>query len=138
MNRGLFPCYYNIKDLPQTKEELDASARPRTAATEAVAALADKTVSKPVGAGVEKKPPLSSLDPNHTHFVLVDNPDKAGGYGGEIKFRADLEKKISGSGKRHLTGRLRNIMQLNLIIINIQQCLFLPEFVAVFTIASEV
>lgn len=40
------------------------------------------------------KPDQSSpLDPFHTHFVLVDNPDKTG-YGGEIEYRALLEQKI--------------------------------------------
>ncbi|XP_063693719.1 transient receptor potential cation channel subfamily M member-like 2 isoform X10 [Bolinopsis microptera] len=34
------------------------------------------------------------LDPNHTHFLLVDN-GKQYEYGGEIKFRAALEQKIS-------------------------------------------
>lgn len=36
----------------------------------------------------------ASLDPNHTHFILVDNA-KLNAYEGEIAFRADLEKLIS-------------------------------------------
>jgi restriction endonuclease Mrr len=39
---------------------------------------------------------LSSLDPNHTHFVLVDNWEQTG-YGGEIEYRAKLEHVISQS-----------------------------------------
>lgn len=34
------------------------------------------------------------LDPNHTHFILVDNA-KLNTFQGEIAFRADLEKLIS-------------------------------------------
>ncbi|KAI0222738.1 Transient receptor potential cation channel subfamily M member-like 2 [Lamellibrachia satsuma] len=36
----------------------------------------------------------SLLDPNHSHFFLVDNGTQHV-YGGEIKFRAKLEKKLS-------------------------------------------
>jgi hypothetical protein len=40
------------------------------------------------------KPKLALLDPNHSHFILVDNSqlDK---FGGEIEFRAELESAIS-------------------------------------------
>ncbi len=33
------------------------------------------------------------LDPNHTHFILVD--DTTNKWGGEVKFRTSLEAKIS-------------------------------------------
>ena len=38
---------------------------------------------------------IAPLDHNHTHFILVD--DGSDKYGGEIKFRADLEAEISGT-----------------------------------------
>ena len=34
------------------------------------------------------------LDPNHTHFILVDN-GKLNQYGGEIELRANLESQIA-------------------------------------------
>ena len=40
-----------------------------------------------------KEKGTAALDPNHSHFVLVDN-DKADGFGGEIDFRANLEQFI--------------------------------------------
>ena len=33
------------------------------------------------------------LDPNHSHFILVD--DARHDFGGEVKFRADLEKILT-------------------------------------------
>ena len=36
----------------------------------------------------------ASLDPNHTHFILVDN-GTVGQYGEEIKLRSRLEKLVS-------------------------------------------
>jgi imidazole glycerol phosphate synthase subunit HisF len=43
------------------------------------------------------KPPSGKkealLDPNHTHFLLVDTGSSA--FGAEIHFRAELEKKIA-------------------------------------------
>ena len=36
----------------------------------------------------------SPLDPNHSHFFLVDNGTQHK-YGGEIEFRAKLEKALS-------------------------------------------
>ncbi len=33
------------------------------------------------------------MDPNHTHFILVDNAQVK--YGGEIKFRGELESAIA-------------------------------------------
>lgn len=36
----------------------------------------------------------ASLDPNHSHFILVDN-SKLNTFEGEIPFRAKLEKLIS-------------------------------------------
>ncbi len=41
--------------------------------------------------GTEK--PKQALDPNHSHFILVDNARI--GFGGEIDFRANLESAIS-------------------------------------------
>ena len=37
------------------------------------------------------------LDPNHSHFILVD--DTYLNFGGEIEFRAELEKKITETDK---------------------------------------
>jgi hypothetical protein len=42
----------------------------------------------------QNKPRLAPLDPNHSHFILVDN-SQLGKYGGEIEFRAELESAIS-------------------------------------------
>ena len=36
----------------------------------------------------------AALDPHHTHFLLVDN-DKTPGFGGEIRFRTQLEERLS-------------------------------------------
>ncbi len=36
----------------------------------------------------------SSIDPNHTHFLLVDNAD-GNNYGGEMDFRTRLEDALS-------------------------------------------
>ena len=44
-----------------------------------------------------KKDKKQPLDPNHTHFILVDNAKI--GFGGEIDFRAELESKISEGRK---------------------------------------
>ncbi|KAJ8036472.1 Transient receptor potential cation channel subfamily M member 3 [Holothuria leucospilota] len=50
------------------------------------------------------KPKGLRLDPNHTHFILVDN-GTTGHFGVEIKLRSKLEKVLSeqkittGSGK---------------------------------------
>ena len=41
----------------------------------------------------EKPKPKQPLDPNHSHFILVDNARI--GFGGEIGFRAVLESAIS-------------------------------------------
>ena len=41
-----------------------------------------------------KKPKGPLLDPNHTHFILVDNGTE-GNYGVEIKLRGKVEKCIS-------------------------------------------
>ena len=50
------------------------------------------------------------LDPNHTHFILVDN-GTSGNFGVEIKLRAKIEKAISeqriGDGS---DGKFCNIM----------------------------
>ena len=37
----------------------------------------------------------AGLDPNHTHFLLVDNDKKGSPFGGEIKFRTELESQLS-------------------------------------------
>ena len=47
---------------------------------------------------------VSSLDPNHTHFILVDNGTEKT-FGVEIKFRVALEQYIS---ERMETGVTRN------------------------------
>ncbi|XP_022111614.1 transient receptor potential cation channel subfamily M member 2-like [Acanthaster planci] len=41
-----------------------------------------------------KNPKEVLLDPNHTHFILVDD-GTVGSFGVEIKFRAKMEKEIS-------------------------------------------
>ena len=41
---------------------------------------------------------FNNLDPNHSHFILVD--DARHGYGGEIQFRADLEAELA---KRYIS-----------------------------------
>lgn len=41
----------------------------------------------------DKSPKTAPLDPNHTHFVLVDTATCA--FGDEVPFRADLETMIS-------------------------------------------
>lgn len=38
----------------------------------------------------------AAIDPNHTHFLLIDD-GRRGNYGGEIKFRTDLEEQLSSS-----------------------------------------
>jgi hypothetical protein len=38
------------------------------------------------------------LDPNHTHFLLVDDGTESK-YGGEIAFRAQLESRLASGGK---------------------------------------
>lgn len=38
------------------------------------------------------------LDKNHSHFIFVSNPDKGENFGGEVKFRSDLEKEMSNKG----------------------------------------
>lgn len=40
------------------------------------------------------KPKGPRLDPNHTHFILVDD-GTTGNFGVEIKLRSRLEKEIS-------------------------------------------
>ena len=45
----------------------------------------------------EKKDKKQPLDPNHSHFILVDNAKI--GFGGEIDFRAALESKIAEGRK---------------------------------------
>ena len=45
------------------------------------------------------KPKKQPLDPNHSHFILVDNARI--GFGGEIDFRADLESAISKSNSNN-------------------------------------
>jgi hypothetical protein len=52
---------------------------------------------KPVVYDINEKttiPTDAYLDPNHTHFILV-NDDTENQYGAEINFRAGLEKEIS-------------------------------------------
>lgn len=46
--------------------------------------------------GIQKK--AAFLDPNHSHFILVDNA-KWNKFGGEVKFRAELESAISRAKK---------------------------------------
>lgn len=40
---------------------------------------------------------FAAIDPNHTHFILVDNGTQ-NKFGVEIKFRSDLESYISNKG----------------------------------------
>ena len=42
------------------------------------------------------------LDPNHTHFILVDNA-KLDDFGGEIEFRAELESFIASGEYKKIT-----------------------------------
>jgi len=37
----------------------------------------------------------AGLDPNHTHFLFIDNDKKGSAFGGEIKFRTELERQLS-------------------------------------------
>jgi hypothetical protein len=37
----------------------------------------------------------AGLDPHHTHFLLIDNDKKGSPFGGEIKFRTELERQLS-------------------------------------------
>jgi transient receptor potential cation channel subfamily M protein 2 len=46
----------------------------------------------------DKKQPL---DPNHTHFILVDTAQVK--YGGEIKFRGELESAIANKNQKNTT-----------------------------------
>ena len=52
--------------------------------------------NQPVHYTISSKPKKNEcfLDPHHSHFILVDD-GSVHKFGGEIKFRADLEKKIS-------------------------------------------
>jgi hypothetical protein len=98
---GLFPCIYNFKDIP-SNDESKIGNDPSQASAAAVAEDKRGTNAPEAGATTTSKSPAarkapeSSLDPNHTHFVLVDNPHETG-YGGEIEFRARLEHVISQS-----------------------------------------
>jgi transient receptor potential cation channel subfamily M member 2 len=51
--------------------------------------VAHYSLSRSIPPGIKKQ----FLDPNHTHFVLVDNAKHT--YGGEIEFRAHLESAIA-------------------------------------------
>lgn len=51
--------------------------------------------------GDEKGPKTALLDPNHTHFLLVDTASSA--FGQEVPFRADLEKTIAENLKIPIT-----------------------------------
>jgi len=44
------------------------------------------------------------LDPNHTHFILVDDATRHQ-FGGEIKFRAKLEKAVADMKTETMTGK---------------------------------
>ncbi len=51
---------------------------------------------------VPKKSPTEKsahLDPNHTHFILVDSAKKDE-FGGEVRFRAELEEAIYSGQKQ--------------------------------------
>ena len=37
------------------------------------------------------------LDKKHSHFILVSNPSFGEKFGGEIKFRNELEKKLNSN-----------------------------------------
>jgi SLOG in TRPM len=79
--QGLFPCHYNVnyeQTVPGDQQQ----------PTNDAPAAAIKDNSK-----------QSFLDPNHTHFVLVDNGTD--GYGGEIEFRAHLEQQIGKRASDH-------------------------------------
>ena len=48
---------------------------------------------------------IAELDPNHTHFILVDD-GRQNAYGGEIKFRAQLERELRmGKSQKHYENR---------------------------------
>jgi len=48
---------------------------------------------------VEKDETKTYLDPNHTHFILVDDGSK-GEYGKEIELRASLERRVITSKQK--------------------------------------
>jgi hypothetical protein len=103
----MFLCHYNIKDIPNNDEpKAYRDKLPIQAGLTSVAAsgqVFNDINSAPSGESGTKKgdknreklrTQVSSLDPNHTHFVLVDNWEQTG-YGGEIEYRAKLEHVIS-------------------------------------------
>ena len=51
----------------------------------------------------EQKVGQVGLDPNHSHFILVDSHEEKK-FGGEIKLRAELERAISTKWKHDSTG----------------------------------
>jgi hypothetical protein len=62
---------------------------------------------------VPKKSPSEKsahLDPNHTHFILVDTA-KENEFGGEVRFRAELEEAIHSGQKLDLDTNLNSSMK---------------------------
>lgn len=55
--------------------------------------MVEYELTKPIRNPEDKSPKTAPLDPNHSHFILVDTATTA--FGDEVPFRANLETMIS-------------------------------------------
>jgi hypothetical protein len=93
--------------------------------------------SKPkVTSKTEKSAPL---DPNHTHFILVDN-SQLNVFGGEINFRGKLESAISsyGSKYRKLTFENGESSKIPIVVLVLEGFLIYSFFVQIFLLYFEI
>lgn len=66
----------------------------------------DRSVEYSITSIKEESNRKQPLDPNHTHFILVDNAKIA--YGGEISFRAELESAVANYKSNNIFKRQNN------------------------------